>query len=130
MNYECVSSATEYHTDNSSTLVGASSRRSKLQVLIVENKIHAASKSTAKTTGAYLVEVARHPSRVVRPAVLPYQPHVGGARFRGGVGPPLQPELDRPKVHGPLDDDGVVVKPEATPIDRVPESFGIRGPQQ
>lgn len=64
------------------------------------------------------MQVARHASRVVRPAVLPDQPDVRGASLGGRVGPPLQPKLDSPEVHGPLDDVGVVVEAEAAPIDR------------
>lgn len=76
-------------------------------------------------TPPHLVQIARNPSRVVRPAVLPDQPHVCGAGLGGRVGSPLQPQLDGPEVHGPLDDMGVVVKPEAAPVDGVSKRFGV-----
>lgn len=78
-----------------------------------------------KTQASRLVKVVRHASRVVRPAVLPDEPHVRRTGLGGRVGPPLQPQLDSPEVHGPLDDVGVVVKSEPAPVDGVSESLGV-----
>lgn len=76
------------------------------------------------------MKVARHASRVICSAVLPNKPDVRGASFGGCVGPPLQPQLDSPEVHGPLDDVGVVIEAEAAPIDRVSERLGVGRTQQ
>ena len=76
------------------------------------------------------MELNRNTAAVVRPAVVPDESDVRGARLGAAVGPLLQPPLDRPEVHRPLDDGGVVVESEASPVHRLPESFRGAGSQQ
>lgn len=79
---------------------------------------------------SYLVQLTRHASAVVSPAVSPNKPDVGCNLVQVAVVPLLKEALNRTQVHGLLDDDWVVFESQATPVDRFTECLGDRGSQQ
>jgi len=104
----------------------------------------AISRGLAKRKGhsnkyTYLVQLARHTSAVVSPAVFPNKPDVSCNIVQAAVAPLLKEALNRSQVHGLPDDDRVVFDPDddrvvfesqATPVDRFTECLGDRGSDQ
>ena len=82
------------------------------------------------TETKYLVQLARHAPTVVRSAVIPNKADVCRKLVRAAVSPLLEAKLDGSQVHGVFYHNGVVVEPQATPVNGLSEGDRVCGGQQ